>query len=231
MKSKTFYDIFKRYTVATLGLVLVAFGVALSIHSNLGTAPISCPPYVLNLWKPSLTVGQFTMLMHGTFILIQITLLRRDFKLEHLMQIPAAILFGVLTDAAIWAFQWIEAPTYLSKMILCLVSILVTALGISLEVIGGAWMLAGEMTTLAISTVMKKKFPDVKIGFDVFLMVVAAAFAWLVFGNPSGNGNEVVIREGTILQAVLTGLAMRLTDPLAKAVSGNILKKQGESGS
>lgn len=220
MKSETFYDIFKRYAVATLGLVLVAVGVACSIHSNLGTAPISCPPYVLNLWNSSISVGQFTMLMHGIFILLQVLLLRKDFKLEHLMQIPAAILFGLLTDTAIWAFQWIEAPTYMSKMILCLVSILVTALGISLEVIGGAWMLAGEMTTLAISVVIKKKFPDVKIGFDVFLTISAAAFAWLVFGNPSGNGNEVVIREGTILQAVLTGLAMRLTDPMAKAMFG-----------
>ena len=30
----------------------------------------------------------------------------------------------------------------------------------------------------------------------------------------TGNGSTVVIREGTIILAVLTGLCMRVTDPL-----------------
>ena len=35
-------NIVVRYLVATLGLILVALGVALSLKSNLGTAPVSC---------------------------------------------------------------------------------------------------------------------------------------------------------------------------------------------
>ena len=45
-------NIVVRYLVATLGLILVALGVALSLKSNLGTAPVSCPPAVLNLNGP-----------------------------------------------------------------------------------------------------------------------------------------------------------------------------------
>ena len=57
-------DILVRYGIATVGLVLVALGVALSIISNLGTAPLSCPAYVLNLRIPALSVGTFTLLVN-----------------------------------------------------------------------------------------------------------------------------------------------------------------------
>ncbi len=84
-------NILIRYAIATIGLFFVAIGVALSIKSNLGIAPISAPPYVMDLWGGfkigghALTIGEYTIIMHMIFILLQIVLLRKDFKLEHLM--------------------------------------------------------------------------------------------------------------------------------------------------
>ena len=148
MNSLNIKSSFARYATGTFGLILVAIGVALSIKSDLGTAPISCPPYVVSLAGHFQigsftigTVGQYTMLMHLIFIVLQILLLRSRFKLEHLMQIPAAIVFGLLTDASIWAFSWISAGTYAMQLLLMALSIVITALGISLEVKGNAWML------------------------------------------------------------------------------------------
>ena len=43
-----------------LGMFIMSFGVALSIRSNLGTTPISAPPYVLSLFT-SLSVGTYTI--------------------------------------------------------------------------------------------------------------------------------------------------------------------------
>jgi len=216
-------NVLKRYFVATLGLMLVAVGVALSIKSDLGTAPVSCPPYVLNLWNERLTVGEYTILMHFTFILAQVLMLRKRFKVSYLMQIPAALVFGILTDVAIWAFGWVDASSYLARMFLCILTVLVTALGVSMEVAGGAWMLAGEQTTAALSILTKAKFSTVKVAFDVFLVLVSAAFAMVAFGNPLGDGASVVIREGTIILALFTGLCMKLTDPLVEKVFGRLL--------
>lgn len=214
-----------RYTVATLGLVFIAIGVALSIKSDLGTAPVSCPPVVVNLWNHSLTVGEYTIAMHLIFILLQVILLRKDFKLTYLMQIPAAIVFGILTDAAIWAFDWIEGSSYLMRLTLCLLTVALTALGVSLEVFGGAWMLAGEQTTAAIAQVTKLRFANVKVGFDIFLVAISAIFAMLVFKSPFGNGGDIVIREGTLILAVFTGLLMRLTDPLVKFIFSSAIDR------
>ena len=165
------------------------------------------------------------MLMHLIFIVLQILLLRSRFKLEHLMQIPAAIVFGLLTDASIWAFSWISAGTYAMQLILMALSIVITALGISLEVKGNAWMLAGEMTDAAIADFMGIKFRNAKIGFDIFLVVAAAAIAWFCFSNVLGNGEENVIREGTVMSALLTGICMKFTDKAADWMIPESVKK------
>jgi len=220
MKGK---DILVRYGVATLGLILVAFGVALSLKSNLGTAPVSCPPAVMNLQWHHLSVGTLTWMMHLVLILSQVAMLGKKFKLEFLMQIPAAFVFGYLCDGAIWALQGLPAGTYPLQMLWCLLTVVITAVGVRLEVIGNAWMLAGEKTAAVISEVTGWKFSNVKIGFDVALVVLSAAFAWFAFGNLFGDGEQVVIREGTLILALCTGLCMKLTDPLVDRIFKPIL--------
>ena len=105
MKNRTFIGYLIRYSIATLGLAFVAIGVALSIKSQLGTAPISCPPYVLSLMPDTFSVGEFTIMMHIFFILIQVLLLRKNFKLEYLMQLVPTFLFGYMCDLFIWLFN------------------------------------------------------------------------------------------------------------------------------
>ena len=228
MAQKTFKNILIRYGIATFGLILVAFGVALSLKSNLGTAPVSCPPAVLNLRWGSISVGTFTWMMHIVFILTQIVLLGRKFKAAYLMQIPAAFVFGYLCDAAIWACQGIPAATYAARMVLCLGSVLLTAIGIHIEVIAGAWILAGDKLTDVIAQVTGSKFSNVKIIIDIVLVALSAAFAWLAFRSFFGNGADIVIREGTLILALMTGLCMKLTDPVVDRVFLPILKKADE---
>ena len=212
-----------RYLIATAGLFLVSVGVALSIKSDLGTAPVSCPPYVANLRNGALSVGAYTAMMHLFFILLQVVLLRRRFKAAHLMQIPAAIVFGALTDIAIGLFSWIRISTYAGQLLLTLAAVAVTALGVSMEVLPQAWMLAGEQTVWAISETSGIRYDKVKIYFDVFLVVISALAAMIFFGNPLGCGQEFVIREGTVILAIGTGLCMRLTDPVAAKLFGKII--------
>lgn len=213
-----------RYLVATLGLFFVAVGVALSIKSDLGTAPVSCPPYVVNLWNGRFTVGAYTMMMHLVFILLQVALLRRAFKLRYLMQVVAAVVFGLLTDLAIGMFAWVSVTTYAGQLGLTVLAVVVTALGVSLEVLPGAWMLAGEQTVWALSEVTGVRFGRMKVFFDVALVALSAAFAYAVFGNLAGNGTEYVIREGTLIFALCTGLCMRWTDPLVRRVFGGLFR-------
>lgn len=223
MTKTKIYDILIRYSIATAGLAFVAIGVALSIKSALGTSPISCPPYVAALIG-GLTVGEWTAAMHGFFILLQIALLRKQFKLKYLMQIPAAFVFGFLTDAAIWAFSWVQADSYIAQFTLMILACIVTAFGIAIEVRSKAWMIAGEQTCVVLAEVTKRKFSNVKIFFDCSLVILAAAISYAAFGHWLGDGvHEAVIREGTFISAVLTGLVIKLFEkPIDRLIGRTI---------
>ena len=87
-----------RLLILLLGVFILAFGVALSIRSDLGTTPISSVPYVYNIKFTTISVGTFTILLNIIFVVIQVFLLKKNFKLFHLLQIPVLILFGWFID-------------------------------------------------------------------------------------------------------------------------------------
>lgn len=190
----------RRYLLLLVGLSVMAFGVAFSIKANLGTSPISSVPYVVSLFT-TLTVGTATIVMHCVFILLQILILRKNYHPIQLMQLPVAFFFGYLTDLGVWAVQGIRCYTYWQQWIVCLIGILLVAVGVSLEVKAGVVVLAGEGVVLAICKVLPAvKFGYMKVGFDVALVVTACILSFVFTGRLQG------VREGTVAAALLVGL-------------------------
>ena len=72
------------------------------------------------------------------------------------------------TDFAVYTVQGICYDTYWQQWAICLIGILLVAIGVSLEVKAGVVVLAGEGVVLAICKVLPKiKFGYMKVGFDV----------------------------------------------------------------
>lgn len=157
-----------------VGLLIVAFGVAFSILADLGTSPISCPPYVASMLCP-LTVGEATIVMHCIFILIQMALLRKDYDWVQLMQLPVAFAFGYMTDFACWCIADVPCPNYLMQVVWCLVGIVLVGVGVAFEVVAGVVTLAGEGLVLAICKAFKTRFDITKVVVDVSLVALAAS--------------------------------------------------------
>ena len=210
--------ILKSYCIATLGLFLISMGVAISLKSNLGTSPISCPPCMMNLKWSGISVGVFTWIVNFSLIFLQIALLRSKFRLWDLMQIPAVLLFGFLCDVSILLCRSLPVEGYGMQVVWCLVAVLLSAVGLRIEINGNAWMLSGDKTCAVMSEVFGWSLSTVKIAFDVAFVIASAAFAILVFNNFFGNGETNVIREGTIILALLTGLCMKITDPVVEKI-------------
>ena len=197
----------KRYLVLCLGLMIMAFGVAFSIKAGLGTSPISSVPYVVSLFSP-LTVGTATICMHCVFILLQILLLRRKYDPIQLMQLPVALLFGYLTDFAVWCIKGISCSSYLDQWALCAMGILLVGIGVSLEVTAGVVLLAGEGFVLAVCRVFPIKFGNMKIAFDVSLVIIGCILSFIFLHGLYG------VREGTIAAAILVGTTARQINKL-----------------
>jgi uncharacterized membrane protein YczE len=203
-------EYFKRYLFLCIALFVMSLGVAFSIKANLGTTPISSVPYVVSLISP-ITVGVATIIMHCVFILLQIIILRNKYKLIQLMQLPVALVFGFMTDFSVWLISGITYVSYLMQWLLCIVGIVLVAVGVSMEVTANVVTLAGEGLVLAICKVLPIKFGNMKVCFDVILVVIAIVMGFIAKGELLG------VREGTIAAALFVGLlSKQICKPVRK---------------
>ena len=193
----------KRYIVFLIGLFINSLGVSLITKADLGTSPISSIPYVLSLNFP-FTLGQFTIAFSLLLILIQLIILRRNFKVEHLLQIPISILFGYFIDLTMVMLFFVDPQSYISSVIYLLVGCLILGFGVYTEVLANVAMLPGESFVRAVSSTWKTEFGTTKVAFDVSLTVIAAVLS-LIFAHRLDG-----VREGTIIAALLVGFIARL---------------------
>ncbi len=208
-----------RYLYATLGLFFVALGIALSIYSDLGTAPLSCPAYVLNLKFPAVSVGAFTFIFNLIYIFIQLALFKDKFEKRYWLQVVASGILGYLIDICMWMFSWMVLDTIVLKVLVSVVACFFTALGISIELAAAAWMLSAELTTMAIIfRAPKLSFGTAKILMDSTLVLLSAIAAFLFFGHFLGDGTAHVISWGTVLLAFLPGYLIKYTDMIVPRV-------------
>ena len=193
----------KRYLVFLVGLFISSLGVSLITKANLGTSPISAIPYVLSLNFP-LTLGQFTIAFSLLLILLQLLILRKNFKLEHLLQIPISVAFGYFIDMTMGLLTFVAPQSYPAKVLYLLIGCVVLAFGVYLEVLGDVAMLPGESFVRAIVMTWKTDFGTTKVCFDVSMTVIAVVLSFLLAGHLAG------VREGTLIAALLVGFIARL---------------------
>ena len=193
----------KRYLIFLVGLFVNSLGVSLITKANLGTSPISSIPYVLSLNFP-FTLGNFTIFFSIFLIVLQLIILRKNFKLEHIHQIPVSIIFGYFIDLTMILFSWVNPEAYIMKIVYLLIGCLILGVGVYMEVLADVVMLPGESFVRAIVLTWKTNFGTTKICFDVSMSVIAAVLSFVFAGRLAG------VREGTVIAALLVGFIARL---------------------
>ncbi len=207
----------KRSLILCAGLLVMAFGVAFSIRASLGTSPISSFPYVISKCTP-LTVGTATICMHVILISLQIIILRKNYSPFQLLQLPAAIIFGYLTDFALKVTEVINPQNTWQQWLVCAAGIVIVGIGVTLEVKADIIVLAGEGFILAVCSVLPIKFSTMKITFDVSLVVAACITSLVFLGNITG------VREGTAAAALLVGCVVKLTNKVIEKIKEERLR-------
>ena len=195
-------EIFKRYLIFTIGLFVSSLGVAIVTKADLGTSPISSIPYVLSLRYP-LTLGEFTIIFSIVLIILQLIILRKDFKPEYILQVPVSVAFGYFIDFSMFLMKTMSPDLYIVKVLYLLVGCVVLGIGVYLEVLANVVMLPGESFVRAIVYKLKKEFVFLKIFFDVSMTAVAAVLSLIFMSRLSG------VREGTVIAALLVGFIAR----------------------
>ena len=201
MTDKT--ELIKRYIFLLAGLFVNGLGVSFITKVGLGTSPITSIPYTLSLgFTP--TVGMFTLFFNLLLIVLQIILLRRNFQLQNLLQLPIIALFSFFIDLTMSLLGFIQPETYAMKVVSLVIGCLILGFGVFMEMVANVAMLPGEATVRAVSDVFSTDFGKTKIAFDSSMTVIAAIMSFIMFKHLDG------VREGTIVAAILVGFVARL---------------------
>lgn len=184
------------------GLFIMTAGIAVSVKSNLGVSPVSSIPYTLTkCW--GIEMGKATILFHCVLVLLQILILRKNFKLKSLLQIPVGIVFGYFTTFCNHLMTYTPTPQNIAVRIgMILISVVLVAIGIFFYLPANIMPLAGEGVMQAVSDVTKIAFPKVKVSFDI-TMVIISLITCLIFLHNFGS-----VGIGTIIAALLVGVVL-----------------------
>lgn len=183
-----------------IGLFIMTIGVALSVKSNLGVSPVSSIPYTITcVWD--IEMGKATILFHVVLVLLQILLLRKNFKPSQLLQVLVGIVFGYFTTFCNYMVSFLPSPENMGiRIFMLLLSTAVIAFGIFLYLPADLIPLAGEGCMQAVSSVTHVEFSKVKICFDC-TMVLVSAITCLTLLHSLGS-----VGIGTVVAAILVGM-------------------------
>ena len=212
-------EIAKRYALFIVGLFFSAMGVALTKRGELGISPISSVANVMNARFDAVSIGTWLIVWNCLLILGQVLILRKQFRIVQLLQIPLSFLFGWFTDFGVWAVGRIPVPNYPVRIVLVLLGTAVLGFGIALAVIANVILNSGEAFVKAIADTAHKPFGNVKICFDIACVLTAVVLSLCFF-----HGKIVGTREGTVLAALLTGTTVKLFTRPLKAPLERLLK-------
>ena len=204
-----------RILVYVVGLFIMAFGVSLSLKSNLGVSPVNSLPneisLVMNSFGINLSLGNAVIIIFSCYVLVQILIKRRRFPLIDLTQVIFSIIFGYFTN---FTGMITNASSYLTslpmRLLFMAVSMVFIAFGVSIYMNAKLVNMPMEGMTLAISEALGKPFARVKIVVDCSTVILALVLSLVFLHGIEGVG------VGTVLAAVCVGL---LVKPIQKLVS------------
>ena len=201
----------KRIVVYVIGLYLAAMGVVFSARSALGVSPVSSLGNVfyqicLSAGAPAFfNLGNCTTIVFCFYMLVELAILRRDFKPDMLLQVFVSLLFGQFVNLAGAMLHALPAPgSYAVQLIYLLISIPLIAVGIFLYISPNLFSMPSEGLCLAVSKKKSISVGTAKTIFDCTVVLLSAATSLLYFRALVG------VREGTVIVALLVGTVMRL---------------------
>lgn len=191
-----------RLGIYCLGLLILAFGIALAVNSDLGVSPVSSLPFVVSQIA-GISLGTCTILIYTLYILLQMVISRK-FQPTLLLQLVFSTIFGYFVDGAKFVLGDFCLPTYFGQLAMLAASIVLIGFSLVLYIDVKLAPMPAEGLVGCVSAINGRPFSQMKTLFDCTSVLVAAVLSVIFLGKLSG------IREGTVLTALLVGKMMGL---------------------
>ena len=187
-----------RLLIYCVGLLVLAFGIALAVNSNLGVSPVSSLPYVVSQIL-NVSLGTCTIIVYTLYVLVQMVLGGKKFQPALLLQLVFSTVFGYFVDGAKYILGDFVLPTYFGQLTMLAASIVLISFSLVLYIDVKIAPMPPEGLVTCIADKLGKPFPKIKTLFDCASVLVGLTLCFLFLGKITG------IREGTIVTALLVG--------------------------
>ena len=199
----------KQMLYFALGILGIGFFAALQMKLNIGIGPWDgmgrSISYVTNL-----RVGDVSILLSVSIVFLTLLLLKRDFKLKHILTLLVGILLGQIINYFFYTFfAELVIESYVMKLIVFVLSVVLMAVAVSIVQTSRFISLPLESFCQEFGDRNGKSFAFVRQVVDVFSVITIIALTLLL-------NVPLTLREGTIISMVIfgpiTGIVMpRLT--------------------
>ena len=206
---RTLPEIILRLICLLLGLFCLAQGIAFTVIADLGTDAITSPALVAHLALADtptglgysfFTVGRLLICVHITLVLLQILLLRRNYRPVQLLQVVMGFILGGMLDVSLSYTSLLPVPNYAAALGYTFIGCIFSAFGIFTYVKADMVPLSAEGLCLALSRTFSWRFSRVKVAVDCSMLGIAVAASLILWGEVVG------VREGSLICAVSVGV-------------------------
>ena len=222
MKNINWKKLLLQVGIYCFGLLVLAFGVAFSVNSDLGVSPVNSMPYVFSQIF-NVSMGTCVTVVFCGFILLQALILRKEFSLISLTQILFSTAFGYFVDFAKLVLGDFCLPTYVGRLGMLAISIVLIAVGIYFYLLARLVPMPMEGLAMAISKKAKKPFTTMKTVTDSVAVALAAILAIVFLGRLDG------VREGTLISALVIGKVIALIKKPLKPLEDRIWSEENKN--
>jgi uncharacterized protein len=188
----------RRVALCLLGNFVLALGVAMAVKADLGITPVNSIAFVLSKVL-SVDHGLMTGVIYAGYVLIQLAILRRDFRINNLLQAGAALMFGWFVFLCNHILAFPVPELYPVRFLFLLAGVGIIGLGIMLYLRADLLPQPAEGLILAIEKKTGWKLHNIKVAFDSSVVVIAAAISFIIIKRIVG------IREGTLISMIGIG--------------------------
>lgn len=198
MKKPVFYS----ELAYVFGMLLLAFGTAMTVYGGFGVSMVVAPAYILSEKVSFLTFGSAEYVLQGIILLVMMLILRKV-KLTYFLSFVTAVLYGYALNASLLVTGMFPNLLWL-KIVLYIVGVVICAAGVSLFFHTYLPQAAYEMFVKEVSRKFNKQMSTFKWVYDCISLVVAVIMALVFFGTLHGVG------IGTVITAFVFGPMIRV---------------------
>ena len=190
-----------RILLLILGMFCVSLGTTLIMKANLGQSSVSSfaknVEYVSGIKSGTILAG-----INYICFILQIILLKKEFKLIQILQLFLTTLFGTLVNFFSYSFEitaGIASDIYLVKLLILITGLLISTFGVSSMIKADLIFLPFEGFCNTLVDKLKKPFSMVRPIIDMSIVALSIGLI-IIFKIPN-----TTVREGTIICTLLFG--------------------------